>query len=122
MPETEQSNINPAALPDFHTSSGDNVLFCPLSSVRVRSRGFLQMGGYYFLKHNGGDSVIKISVLCWRFSLIRVSVIRGSTDNFGHFCTAIYVYRINRFQLYVEATYDKKNFQFLCNKVIIRAR
>jgi hypothetical protein len=35
MPETEQRNINPAALPDFHTSSGDNVLFCPLSSVRA---------------------------------------------------------------------------------------
>jgi hypothetical protein len=28
MPETEQRNINPAALPHFHTSSGDNVLFC----------------------------------------------------------------------------------------------
>jgi hypothetical protein len=27
MPETEQRNINPAALPDFHTSSGDNVMF-----------------------------------------------------------------------------------------------
>jgi hypothetical protein len=31
MPETEQRNINTAALPDFHMSSGDNVLFCPLS-------------------------------------------------------------------------------------------
>jgi hypothetical protein len=31
MPETELRNINPAALPDFHTSYGDNVLFCPLS-------------------------------------------------------------------------------------------
>jgi hypothetical protein len=31
MPEREQRNINPAALPDFHSSSGDNVLFCPLS-------------------------------------------------------------------------------------------
>jgi hypothetical protein len=26
MPETEQRNINPVALPDFHTSSGDKVL------------------------------------------------------------------------------------------------
>jgi hypothetical protein len=78
MPETEQRNINPAALPDFHTSSGDNVLFCPLS-VRVRSRGFPHMGGCYLLKYNGGDSGIKISVLYRRFSSIRVSVIRGST-------------------------------------------
>jgi hypothetical protein len=37
------------------------------------------MGGYYLLKYNGGDSGIKISVLYWRRSLIRVSVIRGST-------------------------------------------
>ena len=36
------------------------------------------MGGRY-LKYNGGDSGIKISVLYWRCSLIRVSVIRGST-------------------------------------------
>jgi hypothetical protein len=78
MPETEQRNINSAALPDFHTSSGDNVLFCPLPSVRVRSRGFSQMGGCYLLKYNGGDSGIKISVLYRRCSLIRVSVIRGS--------------------------------------------
>jgi hypothetical protein len=78
VPEEKQRNINPAALPDFHTSSGENVLFCPLSSVRVRSRGFPQMGGCYYLKYNGGDSGIKISVLYWRCSLIRVSVIRGS--------------------------------------------
>jgi hypothetical protein len=31
------------------------------------------------LKYNGGDSGINISVLYWRYSLIRVSVIRGST-------------------------------------------
>jgi hypothetical protein len=37
------------------------------------------MGGCYLLKYNGGDSGIKISVLYWRCSLIRVSVIRGST-------------------------------------------
>jgi hypothetical protein len=79
MPETEQRNINPAALPDFHTSSEDNVLFCPLPSVRVRSRGFPQMGGYYLFKYNGGDSGVNISVLYWRCSLIRVFVIRGST-------------------------------------------
>jgi hypothetical protein len=79
MPETEQRNINLAALPDFHTSSADNVLFCPLPSVRVHSRGYPQMGGYYLLKYNGGDSGIKISVLYWRCSLITVSVIRGST-------------------------------------------
>jgi hypothetical protein len=91
MPETEQRNINPAALPDFHMSSGDNVLFCPLPSVRVRSRGFPQMGGSYLLKYNGGNSGIKISVLYWRRSLIRVSVIRGSTllpylfQMFSHF-------------------------------------
>jgi hypothetical protein len=36
------------------------------------------MGGCYLLKYNGGDSGIKISVLYWRCSLIRVSVIRGS--------------------------------------------
>jgi hypothetical protein len=79
MPETEQRNINRAALPDLHTSSGDNVLFCPLPSVRVRSRGFPQMGGCCLLKYNGGNSGIKISVIYWRYSLIRVSVIRGST-------------------------------------------
>jgi hypothetical protein len=54
-------------------------LFCPLSSVRVRSRGFPQMGGCYLLKYNGGDSGIKIPVLYWRCPLIRVSIIRGST-------------------------------------------
>jgi hypothetical protein len=75
MPETEQRNINPAALPDFHTISGDNVLFCPLPTVRARSGGFPQMGGCYLLKYNGGDSGIKISVLYWRCSLISVSVI-----------------------------------------------
>ena len=80
MPETDQRNINPAALPDFHTSSGYNVLFCPLPSVRVGSRGFPQMGGCYLLKYNGGDWEIKISVIYWRCSLIRVSAIRGSTD------------------------------------------
>jgi hypothetical protein len=37
------------------------------------------MGGCYLLKYNGGDSGIKIFVLYWRRSLIRVSVIRGST-------------------------------------------
>jgi hypothetical protein len=37
------------------------------------------MGGCDLLKYNGGDSGIKISVLYWRCSLIRVSVIRGST-------------------------------------------
>jgi hypothetical protein len=84
MPETEQRNINPAALPDFHTSSGDNILFCPFPSVRVRSRGFPQMGGCYLFKYNGGDSGIKISVLYWRCSLIRVSVIRGSTVSLIH--------------------------------------
>jgi hypothetical protein len=84
MPETEQININPAAFPDFHTSSGDNVLFCPLPSVRVRSRGFSQMGGCYLLKYNGGDSEIKISVLYWRCSLIRVSAIWGSTYIYIH--------------------------------------
>jgi hypothetical protein len=52
MPETEQGNISPAALPDFHTSSGDNALFCALPSVRVRLRGFPQMGGCYLLKYN----------------------------------------------------------------------
>ena len=31
------------------------------------------------MKYNGGDSGIKISVLYWRCSLIRVSVIRGFT-------------------------------------------
>jgi hypothetical protein len=77
MPEIEQRNINPAALPDFHTSSGDKVFFCPFS-VRVRSWGFSQMGGCYLLKYNGGDSRIKISVLYWRCSLISVPVIRGS--------------------------------------------
>jgi hypothetical protein len=79
MPETEQRNMSPAALPDFHTSSGDNVLFCPLPCVRVRSLGFSQMGGCYLLKYNGGDSGIKISVLYWKCSLSRVSVIRGFT-------------------------------------------
>jgi hypothetical protein len=69
MPETEQRNIHPAALPDFHTSSGDNVLFCPLPSVRVRSLGFPEMGGCYLLKNNGGNSGINISVLYWRCSL-----------------------------------------------------
>jgi hypothetical protein len=77
MPETQQRNINPAALPDFHTSSGDKVI-CPLPSVRVCSRGFPQMGGCYLLKYNGGDSGFKISVLYW-CSLIIVSVIRGSS-------------------------------------------
>jgi hypothetical protein len=42
MPETEQRNINPAALPDFHTSCGDNVLFCPLS-VRYSLFTFVHM-------------------------------------------------------------------------------
>jgi hypothetical protein len=79
MPETEQRNINPAALPDFHTSSGDNVLYCPLPSVRVRSRRFPHVGGCYLLKYNGGDSGMMISVLYRRCSLIRVSVIRGSS-------------------------------------------
>jgi hypothetical protein len=37
------------------------------------------MGGCYLLKYNGGDSGIKISVLYLRCSLIRMSVIRGST-------------------------------------------
>jgi hypothetical protein len=37
------------------------------------------MEGCYVLKYNGGDSGIKISVLYWRCSLIRVSVVRGST-------------------------------------------
>ena len=37
------------------------------------------MGGCDLLKYNGGDSGIKISVLYWRRSVIRVSVIRGST-------------------------------------------
>jgi hypothetical protein len=83
MPETEQRNINPAALPDLHASSGDNVLFCPLPSVRVRLRGFPQMGGCYLLKYNGGDSGIKISVLYWRCSLIKVSVISGSTVSYS---------------------------------------
>jgi hypothetical protein len=78
MPETEQRNINPAALPDFHTRSGHNVLFCPLPSVGVRSRGFPQMGGCCLLKYNGGDSGIKISVLYRRCPFIRVPVIRGS--------------------------------------------
>jgi hypothetical protein len=54
-------------------------VICPLPSVRVRSRGFPQMGGCYLFKYNGGDSVIKISVLYWRCSLITVSVIRGYT-------------------------------------------
>jgi hypothetical protein len=49
-------------------------------SVRVRSRGFPQMGGCYLLKYNGGDSGIKIPVLYWRCPLIRVSVIKGSTS------------------------------------------
>jgi hypothetical protein len=54
-------------------------VICPLPSLRVRSRGFSQMGGCYLLKYNGGDSGIKISVLYWRCSLNRVSVIRGFT-------------------------------------------
>jgi hypothetical protein len=54
-------------------------VICPLPSVRVRSRGFPHMGGYYLLKYNGGDSGIKISIHYWRCSLIRVSVIRGFT-------------------------------------------
>ena len=55
-------------------------VICPLPSVRVRSWGFPQMGGCYLLKYNGGDSGIKISVLYWRCSLSRVSVIRGSNN------------------------------------------
>jgi hypothetical protein len=76
MPETERRNINPAALPDFHTSCGDNVLFCPLPPVRVRSRGFPQMGVCYLLKYNVGDSGIKISVLYRRCSLLEVAGLR----------------------------------------------
>jgi hypothetical protein len=71
--EREQRNTNPAALPDLHTSSGDNVLFCPLSvryPLSARSREFPQTGGCYLLKYNGGDSGIKISVLYWRCSLL----------------------------------------------------
>jgi hypothetical protein len=64
-----------------------NLLFCPLPSVRVRSRGFPQMGCCYLLKYNGGDSGIKISVFYWRCSLIRVSVIRVST-------VSVHVYEI----------------------------
>jgi hypothetical protein len=52
-------------------------VICPLPTVRTRSRGFPQMGGCSLLKYNGGDSGNKISVLYWRSSLIRVSVIRG---------------------------------------------
>jgi hypothetical protein len=54
-------------------------VICQFSSVHVRSRGFPQMGGYYLLKSNGGDSGNRIFVLYWRCPLIRVSVIRGST-------------------------------------------
>jgi hypothetical protein len=63
---------------DTNTRKPDSVyvLFCPLSSVRVRSRGFPQMGGYYLLKYNGGDLGIRIFVLYWRCLLIRVSVIK----------------------------------------------
>jgi hypothetical protein len=44
MPETEQRNINPAALPDFHMSSGDIVLsvtLCPLSFTGISANGRL---------------------------------------------------------------------------------
>jgi hypothetical protein len=41
MPETEQRNINPAALPDFHTSSGDNIFFCPRSFTGISANGRL---------------------------------------------------------------------------------
>jgi hypothetical protein len=76
----EQRNINPAALPDFHTSSGDNVSLCPLS-VRYPLSAFVH-GDFRkwevaTVKYNGGDSGIKISVLIWKCPLIRVSVIRG---------------------------------------------
>jgi hypothetical protein len=54
-------------------------IICPLFTARIHSRGFPQMGGSCLLKYNGGDSGIKIPVLYWRYSLIRVSVIRGST-------------------------------------------
>jgi hypothetical protein len=59
---------------DANTRKADSVylLFCPLSSVRVRSRGFLQIEGCYLLKYNGGDSGTKIHVLYWRCPLISV--------------------------------------------------
>jgi hypothetical protein len=55
-------------------------VICPLPFVRVRWRGFPEMRGCYLLKYNGGDSGINIFVLYWRCFLIRVCVIRGSTD------------------------------------------
>jgi hypothetical protein len=54
-------------------------VICPLPSVRVRSRGFPQMGGCYLLKYNGGDSGIKISILYWRCTIPSIiSVIRAN--------------------------------------------
>jgi hypothetical protein len=61
-------------------------VICPLPTVRVLTRGFPQMGGCYLLKYNGGDSGIKISVLYWRCSLIRGSVIRGGSNMTGTNC------------------------------------
>jgi hypothetical protein len=80
-------------------------IICPLPSVRVRSRGFPQMGGCYLLKYNGGDSGFKISVLYWRCSLIRVSVIRGSSA-FLLYCMITYTWniRIQSFRLERHAT------------------
>jgi hypothetical protein len=70
---------------DANTRKADSVyvLFCPLSvsfplSAFVHG-GVPQMGGYYLLKSNGGDSGNRIFVLYWRCPLIRVSVITGST-------------------------------------------
>jgi hypothetical protein len=89
MPETEQRNINPSALPDFYTCSGDNVLFCPLS-VRYPLSAFVH-GDFRKWEvatcFNIIDSGIKIFVLYWRCSLISVSVIRGSTLYRNQLCT-----------------------------------
>ena len=45
------------------------------------------------MKYNGGDSGIKISVLYWRRSLIRVSVIRGSSVFSAEGCSVMEVHR-----------------------------
>jgi hypothetical protein len=76
MSETEQRNINPAALPDFHTSSGD-VLFCPLS-VHYPLSAFVH--GDFRKWQVATCSNIMEAIRGLIFPLfIRMSVIRGST-------------------------------------------
>jgi hypothetical protein len=44
MPETEQRNINPAALPDIHRSPGDivlSVILCPRLFTGISANGRL---------------------------------------------------------------------------------